>query len=101
MGNSIEKGNAPSIRGLFEHTFKISKLKLILNESDDAIQYLKKVFTDFSEKKLNKRLSRYISKGAIFSETINIITRDFLKKPFQKGAGIWIHEIITITKQCI
>ena len=77
-----------------------SKRKPNLIESDRGREFYNNIFQDFLNKNNIKLYSRNSSYGAVFAERFNRTIRDLLKKPvFEKGDGIRIDVLPTITKQ--
>ena len=77
-----------------------SKRKPNLIESDRGKEIYNNIFQDFSNKNNIKLYSRNSSFGSVYAERFNRTISDLLKKPvFEKGDGIWIDVLPTITKQ--
>ena len=96
----LKNKNAETIKDSFENILKSSKRKPNLIESDLGKEFYKNIFQDFLNKNDIKLYSRSSSYGAVFAESFNRTIRDLLKKPvFEKGDGIWIDVLPTITKQ--
>ena len=86
--NSIENNLTTSIR------------KPNLIETDRGKKIYNNIFQNFNNN--NKLYTRDISLGAVFAERLNLAIRNLLKRPvFEKGDGIWIDVLSTITKQYI
>ena len=96
----LKKKNAQTIKNSFENFLIISKRKPNLIESDRGREFYNNIFQDFLNKNNMKLCSRNNSYGAVFAERFNRTIRDLLKKPvFEKGDGISIDVLPTITKQ--
>ena len=79
---------------------KSSIRKPISIESESVKDFYNNTFQDFLIKNKIKIFSRSSSYGAVFAERINRTIRDLFKRPvFEKGDGIWIDVLPTITKR--
>ena len=97
---SLKNKNASLIKNSFENILVNSKRSPNLIESDRGKEFYNNIFQDFLNKNDIKLYSRNSSYGAVFAERFNRTIRDRLKKPvFEKGNGIWIDTLPTITKQ--
>ena len=100
MDNTSQKKNAQTIKDSFENILISSKRKPNLIESDRGKEFYNNIFQDFLNENNIKLYSRNSSYGAVFAERFNRTIRDLLKKlVFEKGDGIWVDTLPTITKQ--
>ena len=96
----LKNKNAQTIKDSFENILISSKRKPNLIERDRGKEFYNNIFQDFLKKNNIKLYSRNSSYGAVFAERFNRTIRDLLKRPvFEKGDGIWIDVLPTITKQ--
>ena len=96
----LKNKNAQTIKDSFEKIHISSKRKPGLIESDRGKEFYNNIFQDFLNKNNIKIYSRNTDLGAVFSERFNRTIRDLLKRPvFEKGDGIWMDILPTITKQ--
>ena len=96
----LKNKNAQTIKDSFENILLSSKSKPNLIESDRGKEFYNNIFQDFLKKNNIKLYSRNTHLGAVFAERFNKSIRDLLKKPvFEKGDGIWIDILSTITNQ--
>ena len=96
----LKNKNAQTIKDSSENILISSKRKPNLIESDRGKEFYNNIFQDFLNKNNIKISSRNTSYGAVFAERFYRTIRDLLKRPvFEKGDGIWIIILPTITKQ--
>ena len=77
-----------------------SKSKPNLIESDQGKEFYNNNFQNFLNNKNIKHYIRKKSQGAVFPERHNRTIRHLLRRPvFERGGGIWIVILQSITKQ--
>ena len=100
MAIPLKNKNAITIKDSFENILISSKRRPNFLAGDRDRGFYNNLFQDFLNKNNIKLYSRNSSYGAVFAERFNRTIRDLLKKPvFEKGDGIWIDILPTITKQ--
>ena len=91
---------AQSITDAFSQIIKTSRRKTNLLETDDAKEYVNKIFNEFSNNHNIKRYSRNTALGAVFAERLNRTIRNLSKKPvFLAGNADWLSELPSVIKQ--
>ena len=91
---------AQSIPDAFSQIIKTSRRKTNLLETDDAKEYVNKIFNEFSNNHNIKRYSRNTALGAVFAERLNRTIRNLSKKPvFLAGNADWLSELPSVIKQ--
>ena len=96
----LKNKNAQTIKESFENILISSKRSPNLIETDRGKEFFNNIFQNFLNKNNIELYSRNSSYGAVFAERFNRTIRDLLKRHvFEKGDGIWIDVLQTITKQ--